>query len=62
MFQEDPLGALFDEFAKEINEDSYNVTFKLDGKDLLRTDTCTSMKINVATIIAAELKNGNNAV
>ena len=50
---------MFDDFGKEINEDSGNLTFKLDGKILLRTDSCSSMNINIATILDAELKNGN---
>ena len=57
-FKEDCLGTLFDEFANKIQEDSHSLKFTLDGKNLLRTDTLSSININVASIIDAQTNAG----
>jgi hypothetical protein len=58
-FKDDRLGTLFDEVANKIEEDSHSLKFTLDGKNLLRTDTCLSLNINVASIIDAQTNTGN---
>ena len=58
-FKDDRLGTLFDDFANKIHEDRHSLKFTLDGKNVLRTDTCSSININVASIIDAQTNTGN---
>ena len=53
---------MFNQFANEINENADRLTFTLDGKNLVKTDTCSSQNINVASIIDAEINESKNHI